>query len=202
MSDKTLLSMSEAAQMVGMTRPTFYRKVDELGISVNEDGNKKRVDVSELIRVFGHDFKLNQDVSKPSESLSTDKKPSTASNSDINTKLAILESELQRERELREELKDEIVYFKEQVMLEKEEKKKITLLLEDHRQKQNRDGAWEKSIKALEQRIANQEKAAKDRAEVEQKILDENRRLKKAYSNQRKALESEKSKSLWQKLFG
>ena len=34
MSEKTLLSMAEAAEMVGLTRPTFYRKVEELDISV------------------------------------------------------------------------------------------------------------------------------------------------------------------------
>lgn len=119
--------MPDAVQMARLTRPIFYREVKKLDVSINEDGNKKRVDVSELIRVFGNDFKINQDVSK---------------------------------------------------------------------------GTWEKSMKVLEQRIANQEKAAKEREEVEQKILDENRRLKKAYSHQKKALESEKNKSLWQKLFG
>lgn len=200
MSEKTLLSMSEAAQMVGLTRPTFYRKVDELGISINEDGGKKRVDVSELIRVFGNDFKMNNEPSNPSKNVSMD---NTANiNADLDTRLAILEAELKMERELRDEIKDEVAYFKEQVALEKEEKKKITLLLEDHRVKESRGEAWEKSIRALEQRIANQEKAAKEREEKEQKLLDENRRIRQAYSKQKKAFEEEKSKSMWQKLFG
>ena len=44
----TLLSMTEAAEMVGLTRPTFYRKIKELSVStVTEDG-KRKVDVSEL----------------------------------------------------------------------------------------------------------------------------------------------------------
>ena len=192
--------MSEAAQMVGLTRPTFYRKVDELGISVNEDGGKKRVDVSELIRVFGHDFKMNKEPSNPSKDVSVDGKVDNAEG--LDTRVAILEAELRMERELREEIKDEVIYFKEQVALEKEEKKKITLLLEDHRGKESGGEAWEKSIRALEQRIANQEKSAKEREEKEQKLLDENRRIKQAYSKQKKALEEEKSKSMWQKLFG
>lgn len=200
MSEKTLLSMSEAAQMVGLTRPTFYRKVDELGISINEDGGKKRVDVSELIRVFGNDFKMNSEPSNTSKNMSMDN--ATNNNVDLDTRVAILEAELKMERELRDEIKDEVAYFKEQVALEKEEKKKITLLLEDHRVKESRGEAWEKSIRALEQRIANQEKAAKEREEKEQKLLDENRRIKQAYSKQKKAFEEEKSKSMWQKLFG
>ena len=206
MSEKTLLSMSEAAEMVGLTRPTFYRKVEELGISIVEDNGKKRVDVSELIRVFGTDVKINkerkEEVSKTSNNTSTDKKSRTEDGEDIRVKLAVLESELERERKLREEIKDEVEYFKEQVALEKEEKKKITLLIEDLRPKEGRGEAWEKSIRALEQRIANQEKSAKEREEREQKLLDENRRIKQAYSKQKKALEEEKGKSFFQKLFG
>lgn len=206
MSEKTLLSMSEAAEMVGLTRPTFYRKVEELGVSIVEDNGKKRVDVSELIRVFGTDVKIHkerkEEVSKTSNNASTDKKSRTEDDEDIRVKLAVLESELERERQLREEIKDEVEYFKEQVALEKEEKKKITLLIEDLRPKEGRGEAWEKSIRALEQRIANQEKSAKEREEREQKLLDENRRIKQAYSKQKKALEEEKGKSFFQKLFG
>ena len=206
MSEKTLLSMSEAAEMVGLTRPTFYRKVEELGVSIVEDNGKKRVDVSELIRVFGTDVKIHkerkEEMSKTSNNVSTDKKSQTEDDEDIRVKLAVLESELERERQLREEIKDEVEYFKEQVALEKDEKKKITLLIEDLRPKEGRGEAWEKSIRALEQRIANQEKSAKEREEREQKLLDENRRIKQAYSKQRKALEEEKSKSFFQRLFG
>ncbi len=207
MSEQTLLSMSEAAQMVGLTRPTFYRKVDELGISINEEGGKKRVDVSELIRVFGNDFKFTNDSSKSSKSMSADKPTRTATetatdSTSINARVAVLEAELKMERELREEIKDEVLYFKEQIALEKEEKKKITLLLEDHREKEGRGETWEKSIKALEQRLANQEKLVKERVEKEQKLLDENKRIRKAYSRQKRALETEQQKSFWQKLFG
>ena len=84
MSEKTLLSMAEAAEMVGLTRPTFYRKVEELDISVIEESGKKQVDVSELIRVFGSDFKLNNKAeSKSSENLSADKKTSKETSEDI-----------------------------------------------------------------------------------------------------------------------
>ena len=196
MSEKTLLSMAEAAEMVGLTRPTFYRKVEELDISVVEESGKKQVDVSELIRVFGSDFKLNNKAeSKASENVSVDKSMSKAPSEDIQVRLAILENELENEKSLREEAKQEVEYFKEQVRLEKEEKQKITYLLEDHRSRDEKEGAWENSFKALENRIANQEKSAKEREEREQKILRQNRAL-------RNALKEEQSKSIWKKLFG
>ena len=57
-------------------------------------------------------------------------------------------------------------------------------------------------MKALESRIANQEKAEKERQEREQKLLDENKRIKQAYSRQKKELEAEKNKGFFKKLFG
>ena len=76
----------------------------------------------------------------------------------------------------------------------------MTLLLEN--KEQGREGGWEKSMRGLEQRLANQEKAAKDREEREQKLLDENKRIKQAYSRQKKELEAEKNKGFFKKLFG
>ena len=196
MSQKTLLTMTEAAEMVGLTRPTFYRKIEELGISLVEEKGKKRVDVSELIRVFGTDVKLNADkASNVSKKPSTDKKPDYDADETLNVKLAVLESELKREKQFSEEIKDQVEYLKDQIALEKAEKNQMTLLLEDQREKEKKGDAWERNFKALEKRISNQENAAKEYKEERQKILRQNQALKKA-------LEEEKSKTIWQKLFG
>jgi hypothetical protein len=111
----------------------------------------------------------------------------------------LIQEQAKRERE---QVQDERDFLRKRLEEAQEGQKRITLLLEDHSNKQTGGGAWEKSIHALEQRIANQEKAAKERQEIEQKLLDENRRIKQAYTKQKKALEEEKSKSVWQKLFG
>ena len=78
----------------------------------------------------------------------------------------------------------------------------MTLLLENKSKDTEGTSDWQKSVKALESRIANQEKAEKERQEREQKLLDENKRIKQAYSRQKKELEAEKSKGLFKKLFG
>ena len=198
MNSKTLLSMSEAAEMVGLTRPTFYRKVGELGISVTEDNGKKKVDASELIRVFGSDVKVKREGASTAPKMSVDKKSAalnTDGDADTKIRLAVLEVELEREKKLREETKEQVEYFKEQIALEKEEKNKITLLLEDHNKKNDRSQDWEKSMKAIEARIANQEVKSKEEQERAQKILRQNQALKKA-------LDAERNKSVWQKLFG
>ena len=76
MREPTLLNMTEAAEMVGMKRPTFYRKVKEKGVSTTIDGGKQKVDVSELIRVFDSDLKLNNKQSGTSERSNTESKSS------------------------------------------------------------------------------------------------------------------------------
>jgi len=196
MSTETLLSMSEAAEMVGLTRPTFYRKVEELGISTTDKDGKKKVEVSELIRVFGSEVKMNrEDVSKKSADAVQTKLPVSNDTKDLEIHIARLEADLEAEKKLRHEAKESIEYFKGQVALEKEEKNKITLLLEDHNKKQDDAQDLSKAMAALESRIANQETKAKEEQERAQKILRQNQALKKA-------LEDEKTKSFWQKLFG
>ncbi len=196
MSTETLLSMSKAAEMVGLTRPTFYRKVEELGISTTDKDGKKKVEVSELIRVFGSEVKMNrEEVSKkPADTVQT-KSPVSNDTKDLEIRIARLEADLEAEKKLRHEAKESIEYFKGQVALEKEEKNKITLLLEDHNKKQDDAQDLSKAMAALESRIANQETKAKEEQERAQKILRQNQALKKA-------LEAEKTKSFWEKLLG
>ena len=163
MSTETLLSMSEAAEMVGLTRPTFYRKVEELGISTTDKDGKKKVEVSELIRVFGSEVKMNrEEVSKKSADAVQTKLPVSNDTKDLEIRIARLEADLEAEKKLRHEAKESIEYFKGQVALEKEEKNKITLLLEDHNKKQDDAQDLSKEMAALESRIANQETKAKE----------------------------------------
>lgn len=47
------VSISEAARLAGISRPTLYRKIDAGEISVERDGDSVQIDISELLRVFG-----------------------------------------------------------------------------------------------------------------------------------------------------
>ncbi len=56
------VTISKAADMVGVTRATLYRHIDKKGISVekDDDGNPK-IDVAELIRVYGDRVRQTDD---------------------------------------------------------------------------------------------------------------------------------------------
>ena len=57
------VSITKAAKMVGVQRSTFYRHVKEKGISLEDTDTKRpKVDVSELVRVYGDQLKTIEQV--------------------------------------------------------------------------------------------------------------------------------------------
>ena len=191
-------SISEAARIVGVTRKTFYKHIDKKSISVEKDDNDNPViDASELIRVYGDQCNFEYDKDTQSRGAST--QIDTALPMQSTESLAIVQKELELLQKQRSDEKDaleeQIDYLRQKLDESTSEQRKLTALLTDQREKEDKGQAWEKSLKALEARIANQEKAARAQNEERQKILQQNRALKAALSK-------EKNKTVWQRLFG
>jgi len=196
-------SIAEAARIVSVTRKTFYKHIDKKGISVEKDGNDSPViDASELIRVYGDqcNFEYNKQPAvngkgtQPSPNVSSEQQGATISESVAVTQkeLELVKAQLATERENFEE---QIDYLRGKLDDSDSEARKLTALLTDQREREDRAGAWQKSFKSLEARLANQEKAGREYKEERQKILKQNQALKKA-------LTDEKNKTVWNKLFG
>tara|TARA_B100001146_G_C16120722_1_gene407902 strand:+ start:262 stop:930 length:669 start_codon:yes stop_codon:yes gene_type:complete len=220
------VSITEAHKITGVARSTIYKDMEDGKLSFIENGRgKRKIMISELQRVYGEiDHTALDKKQKKSENIETSEnavnvveRPETTK-SDKTDQIAVLQerilslkatvqskdtfiedlkSERQKTREMYEE---QLEGLKNSLDKAQDGYNSITKLLEDKTDVSG--GEWQKTMKALESRIANQEKAAKEREEKEQKLLDENRRIKQAYSKQKKALEEEKNKSMWQKLFG
>lgn len=201
------LSMEQAAQVIGKTKKTIYNHKDRNKFSYEQDEEGRAViDVSELLRVYGSTPEIAerledlQSGSDENDSVITQdyttKKPTKKLNqdaSDYKMQIVRLEAELEKERAIKNRAEDEVEYFKSALEKSQETAQKVTMLLEDRSSKGA--GEWEKSLKALESRIANQEATAKEEKERADKILRQNRALKKA-------LDEEKNKSFFKKLFG
>lgn len=199
-------SVSQAAKIIGTSRQTIYRHIDSKPISVEKDENGNQyIEASELMRVYGS----NINFSAVDETEVTPPKPSAlhvVTNSESHNDLRVTEERLnsaqkeidlmqaQSERE-REQYDARIEYLEKALDKAQEGYNNVTKLLEDHSATEKRAGDWEKSMKSLEARISNQEKAVKEEQQKAQKILQQNRMLKKA-------LEEERNKSFWQRLFG
>tara|TARA_R110001592_G_scaffold31482_1_gene110958 strand:- start:32878 stop:33540 length:663 start_codon:yes stop_codon:yes gene_type:complete len=218
-----LVTISKASKMAGVSRATIYNDIDSGTLSVELGAkNRKMVDVSELSRVYKN--LKNPDDADNSKSVKSDKKREVASPQQ-SEKVAVLQERIEaqrkqtelleamlereredrrREREASKEFED---YFKAQIDNQAESIKNFTKLLEDQRgDKTDTNDDWKKSINALEERIANQETEAKEKAKTEarekeeiQKELEEKEQLLK---EKEEALELEKHKSFIHRMLG
>lgn len=140
--------------MVGVDRSTFYRHVAEKGITLEEKNTKRpKVDVSELIRVYGDKVKtpdqIQQQKNNHEVSPTTPHNTSTEEQIELHTlreKVKYLES--LRESEKRS-LEDQIELLKNLLETERAEKSKATALLTDQRSEADKLAAFEKTLKEL-----------------------------------------------------
>ncbi|MBI1302080.1 MAG: hypothetical protein GC137_10585 [Alphaproteobacteria bacterium] len=209
---ETEYNMTDAAAIAGVSRRTFYNHIDSKNITTKRNRNDdKVVDLSELKRVYGDEVvlknlqKLNdKDNVQERENAHLESVQSTENNNTALLKARI--ENLEKEKGLIEnqveQVREERDFLRERLKDAQEGQKRITLLLEDKSKRPEENDEWKKSLKALENRLANQEKAAKERAEEEQKLIEENKRIKQAYTKKQKELEEEKNKGFFKKLFG
>lgn len=221
-SIKMLLNKTDAAKVAGVSRRSFYNHIPKKNISVTQDiDGEEKVDVSELKRIYGEErVALNLKKLLDEQNGVQEREPVQNSHVQTNTDQAKKDIELEvlrerlkqfddykseRSRE-REQLEERIGQLETTLEKALDNQNKTTLLLEHYTKGENSNGDWEKSIKALEDRIANQEKSALDKAEKEaeeknefQKKLEEKEAQLK---EQKEALELEQSKSFLHKLFG
>ena len=200
-----LVNKTEAAKLAGVSRRTLYVHIKEKGISVVQDDSDglEKIDISELERVYGIE-KISSNRKKLLEEDYENEEEDTDSSHKVtlpHTEIRVREQQKEIEKlntiiQLKEEAHSQRIDDLENTISEiKEKANAFQLLIEDQRANKDSTQAWENSFKTLEARIANQEKSAKEREEREQKILRQNRALKRA-------LDEEKSKSIWKKLFG
>lgn len=188
------ISPTEALRMFNVSKPTLYKDMAEGNISYSLDRKgRRRLDPAELERAYDLRAKKenSDDVKVRKEPLSSNLPEGFVSQ--------------QHFEDVKEQLSERIEELKELLdnqhkLLEKASNEKI-LLIEDQRKKEKTPD-WEKSFRALEARLANQEKADKERKEREERMEKQNRALRQALKKEREELEAERSKGLFQKLFG
>lgn len=163
------VSVTKAASLAGVSRTTLYSDMDNGKLSFEQTSkNKRKIDVSELERVYGA-LKLNDNKSstnvKPEQNLTRSTEQSSSELTELavlREKLAILEKERLRERQ---QYQEQIEQLADSLNKAQENQNNTTRLLE-HYTKNDKGEDIEKSIKELEDKIANQEKSANDKFET------------------------------------
>ncbi|MCP4369450.1 MAG: DUF1682 domain-containing protein [Deltaproteobacteria bacterium] len=199
------VTVRKAALLTGKSRETINSATKDGTLSYTLNSRKHKViDVAELSRVYELVKTIDEvsdvnAVSKSQPPSETDSQEWRARYLEMKgradaaeSKVELMEKHHTQERGIFE---DQVDNLKDSLRLAQEGHNKATFLLEDQRSKKSGAGEWEKAIKALEARLANQEKAEKKHEEREQKILRQNQAL-------RKALKAEREKGVFKKLFG
>ena len=198
----SLISPAEAVRQFNVSKPTLYKDMEDGKLSYKlDDRGKRKIDIAELQRLY--ELRSTQTEKKASNNVKPDPEITKVDvKQDMVPKSELLEKEVEMLKSQLSSKEDEIEHWKEAHDKAQTTAQKITLLLEDHTNKQDKNSEWSNSLKALENRIANQEQAAKERKELEKKLEEENDKLKKAYKAQKQKLQDEQSKTWWQKLTG
>lgn len=210
------VTVQEAEYLTGLTRQAinYATKNGTLSYTQNERGVKV-IDVSELQRASYPLIKTMEELEefrkfgKKATDVKARQSLRVKEDSDTVTRVELLEQQIENNQKMLESVEKERnrerdLYEKQidtltaSLKTAQETAHKVTLLLED-KTKARSDGAgaadWEKAFKTLEERIASQD--AQARKEIEE--------IKKNSQQQvlryKTALEAEKRKPFWKKLF-
>lgn len=137
-TSQTKVSINKAAKIVGLGRSTFYRHIEEKGISIeNRDTSRPKVDVSELIRVYGDRVKLTK-KENPKKSLSETQDTLT----EEKVELVTLREKIRHLEELRQTEKtaaaEHIDLLKKMLNSEQAERRQASALLTDQRSEKDK----------------------------------------------------------------
>ncbi len=192
------LTLGQAAKEAGISKPSLSAAIKKGRLSANKnESGVYEIDPAELFRVYPKKANTNREVNGK---LLPDANPVRGSDlprkevgkETLNLVLAERDKLIAEKDRAIERLEREKEEIREDFEDQKEQTKRITLLLDN---RNSGAGEWETSYKALEQRIANQEKAEKTRKQREEKILRQNKALKNA-------LREEQSRGFFKRLFG
>ncbi len=207
------VTIQEAEFLTGLTRQAINHATKKGAISytLNEKGVKV-IDVSELQRSGYELIKTIEELEefkqsgKKTKHVKSRKNKHVKDSSNAEVPVELLKQELESSKKFTENLEKErsreralyeqqVETLTDSLKRAQETAQRVTLLLEDKPKDEGRGNEWQKAIKAMESRVANQEQESKDRNDREQKVLRQNQLL-------RKALQEEKSKGFFKKLFG
>lgn len=138
MKNKTKVSLAQAAKMAGVARSTFYRHIEEKGISIEDkDTPRPKVDVSELVRVYGDQIKTPEQLQKEKQKEQQADKTVQDTSIEDQIELRTLREKIKHMEQLqsmeKNRLEEQIELLREMLDSEREERKKATALLTDQR---------------------------------------------------------------------
>lgn len=190
----TQYTITAVHRITGKSRTTIQKHIKQgkLSCAQGTDGTK-RIDASELIRVYGDDCNFSREEGPDSPASNPTVNISSNGQTPLHTVQQHLDTLTEERRREREQLQSQIDHLQNALQLAQEGHNRATLLLESNTKG---GGDWQQAFATIEQRLANQ--AAKSQQELEEFKAAAKRQI----AQHKRALESELEKPFWQKFFG
>ncbi len=156
-----------------------------------DEGGNKVIDAAELIRVYGDACQFDQEEKRGSAATVHALSDQT-DQQDLKRLQDLLEKEQQERERERKQYREQVEQLQESLKLAQEGQNRATLLLENHRKSSDE---WEKTLLAVQKQISNQDQSL--RKEFDQFKETAGKKL----AQYKRALEEERSKSVWSRLW-
>ena len=187
-------TIAEAHRITGKSRTTLSKHIGDGTLSAERNPNGKGwlVVASELIRVYDDACDFDSVASAGKKSKTASAKSNRTGEANVST----VQFQLDREKEERERerslYKAQIENLQESLSKAQDGLNRTTLLLENQTE---RGGGWENALESMSLKIASEQNAARqERRELKEASLKRESKLKRA-------LDSERKKSLWKRIF-
>ena len=207
MTQKTKYTISAAARITGKSPTTIRKHIGTSDLSVEvQDNGKKLIDASELIRVYGDscNFDREEGRAKPFEGSTT-----IVADHELKAVQEELKQEQSQHQNDNQQYQDQIEFLRSALEKSQDGHNRATHLLENHSQSQKE---WEPVFEKLQTQFANLQDDHKKEHVIKklrtrtsnqkQLLLNVRDNYKKKLEELQKALESEREKPLWKKVFG
>lgn len=190
----TQYTITAAHRITGKSRTTLQKHIKRGKLSCVEgtDGTK-RIDASELIRVYGDDCDFKREEGPDSLVPQQGTNLSTGEQSRLNSVQQQLNTLTEERRREREQLQSQIDQLQNALQLAQEGHNRATLLLESNTKG---GGDWQEAFATIEQRITNQA------TQSQQELEEFKTAAKRQIVQHKRALEAEIEKPFWQRLLG
>ena len=175
--EKTTFNISEVARLTGKARSTISTHLRNGKLScIYDKDNNKLIEASEIIRAYPDHLEFDEDGKLKTKTNRVEKSSNEEPRESEQYRQMLEFEQKERDRE-RRQLEERIEHLRADFEKSQERESRATLLLEN----QSKDSdLWKRQLAEIEKRIANQER------DVEK---------------YRRALNKERSKTFWQKLF-
>jgi len=140
MTAQSKVSLSQAAKMVGVQRSTLYRHIKEKGITIDDENtNRPKIDVSELIRVYGNKVRTLEQIEQNKKAANQTQPDSSLEKEfellRLREKNTYLEQLHQTEKT---RLEEQVGMLKDMLETERAERRTTAALLTDQRNEKDR----------------------------------------------------------------